>query len=122
MNSKLHVRPYKKYIQRFDEQERMLRFIFEELKNVAGAEIVKNRIDDFLENDSKYKMEPVEAELKRLYEQFVKFKANNMEMNEEKNAAIEEKWVTETAIFTLGAQQKPTADLGLAQPLIEEEG
>jgi V-type H+-transporting ATPase subunit a len=122
MNGKSMSRPYKKYIQRFDEQERMLRFIFEEIKTIPGAEIVKNRVDDFLENDSKYKMDAVEAEIKRLYEQFVKFKANNTEMTEEMNAAIEEKWVAETAIFTLTTQQKSTGDLGLAQPLIEEEG
>merc|ERR1719335_1668228 len=114
MNAKLPVRPYKKYIQRFDDMERNLRFIFEELKNIPGAAIVKDRIDDFLENDSKYKMDEVELELKRLHEQFFKFKENNIEMNEQKNAAIEEKCVTDTAILTLTAQQARSDNLGLS--------
>jgi len=121
MNSKVMVRPYKKYIQRFDDMERMLRFIMEEMRGIPGADIVRNRVDDFLENDSKYKMDDVELELKRLYEQFLKFKENNTEMNEQRNAAIEEKWVTETAIFTLSAQQKSSGELDLSSPLLDGE-
>jgi len=121
MNSKAMVRPYKKYIQRFDDMERMLRFIFEELKNVPDQIIVKNRIDDFLENDQKYKLDDVEAETKRIYEQFVLFKENNSVMNEERNAAIEEKWVAETAMFTLNSAGGAAAT-GLNAPLLEDGG
>jgi V-type H+-transporting ATPase subunit a len=122
MNSKMMVRPYKKYIQRFDDMERMLRFIQEEMRTIPGQEIVKDRIDDFLENDTKYKMDEVESELKRLYEQFLKFKENNTEMNDQRNSAIEEKWMTETAIFTLKATgPMRSGEAGLSAPLLEEQ-
>merc|ERR1719235_1297577 len=49
----------------------------------------------------------------------MKFKSNNGIMNEERNAAVEEKWVTETAIFTLTAQQKAAAGDDLSAPLLE---
>merc|ERR1712193_111385 len=40
-------------------------------------------------------------------------------MNEQKNAAIEEKCVTDTAILTLTAQQARSDNLGLSAPLLE---
>ena len=37
MNARDHARTYKKYIQRIDEMERILRFLFDQLSRVPGA-------------------------------------------------------------------------------------
>merc|ERR1719191_957304 len=88
MNSQDMRRPYKKYIQRLDELERVLRFLFDELSKIPGSEVMKNQVDSFLENDHEYKLDAVESELKKLYEQFMKFKENNTDLNEQRNAAF----------------------------------
>jgi len=101
MNSRDMQRTYKKYIQRIDEMERILRFLFEELQRVPGAEVQKNQVDDFLENARDLKLDEVEATLKGLYSQFVQFKENNMNLQTEKNQANEETQVVEAALKIL---------------------
>ena len=44
----------------------------------------------------------MESELKKLYEQFMKFKENNTDLNEQRNAAFEERCVMKTAEMSLG--------------------
>jgi len=105
MNSRDMRRPYKKYVQRIDEMERIVRFLFDEVGKVPGCEVTKNRNDNFLENDHEYKLDAVETELKQLYVQFMKFKENNAELQEQRNSSIEERCVTQLATTSLGAQQ-----------------
>lgn len=135
MNAQDMRRPYKKYIQRIDEMERILRFLFDELAK-TGNTVVHNRTDNYLENDHVYKLDAVETELKQLYVQFMKFKENNSNLSDEKNAAIEERCVMQMATMALamydarqaavsGAVQRGEgADFQFAstQPLLSEEG
>merc|ERR1719262_1612558 len=63
---------------------------------------MKNNVDTFLEQDHAYKLDAVEPELKKLYEQFMRFKENNADLNEQRNAAFEERCVMQTAEMSLG--------------------
>merc|ERR1719160_1113779 len=102
MNSSDMRRPYKKHVQRLDEMERILRFLFDELTKIPNCEVLKNQVDTFLEKDHEYKLDSVEAELKKLYGQFMKFKENNADLHEQKNSAFEERCVMQTATTSLG--------------------
>lgn len=62
MNSREMRRPYRKHVQRLDECERILRFMFEEIARIEGCEIQKNKVDEFLSAASSYKLEMVEGE------------------------------------------------------------
>jgi len=101
MNSHTANRQYKKYIQRIDEMERILRFLFEEINKLPGAVIVKNKVENFLQFDNAYQLDRVEESLKRLYDQFVKFRDNNLEMQDQKLSAIEERAVAVAATKSL---------------------
>mmetsp|Transcript_60125 Transcript_60125/g.158169 ORF Transcript_60125/g.158169 Transcript_60125/m.158169 type:complete len:811 (-) Transcript_60125:297-2729(-) len=130
MNARDHARTYKKYIQRIDEMERILRFLFDELSRVPGVAVEKNHVDDFLDNASTHKLDDVEVTLKQLYAQFVKFKENNMTLMTEKNQAVEETEVVATALQILtGAGAAPTLPAGLDEdfetgakrPILQED-
>ncbi|CAE8611648.1 unnamed protein product [Polarella glacialis] len=109
MNSRDMRRPYRKHVQRIDEMERILRFMFEEIGR-SGVEITKNRVNEFLEGES-YKLESVEAELQGLYSNFVKFKENNATLSLQRNQAAEEAQVVSTAMTMLiGGTVSPTVD------------
>ncbi|CAD7941089.1 unnamed protein product [Amoebophrya sp. A120] len=95
------ARPYKKYVQRLDDAERIVRFLIAEVSKFGFA-YYKNDVDGFLEEADKYKLDAVEADLKAVYKQFVDFKANNAALITERNQAIEEKWVVETSLSTFG--------------------
>jgi len=113
MNSQTMRRPYRKYIQRIDEMERILRFLMDELAKIPGATITKNNLENFLENDDAYKLDSVEAELKKLYVQFRDFQENNAQLTESKNAALEEKHVTALATQSLKTiMSGPGTDVG----------
>jgi len=101
MNEKSMQRPYKKYIQRLDEMERILRFLLEELTKVPGAEVVKNNVDIFLENAEDYKLDEVEARLMQIHRDFIQFKENNTKLLGRRNAALEERYVVQTAIASM---------------------
>jgi len=110
-------RPYKKYIQRIDEMERILRFIHEEIGSNTDLEIERNHIEEFLAHET-YQLDPVEKELSDLYKQFVKFQENNTQIVGEITQAHEEVKVMETAINWL----KHSASSGdLAAPLLSSE-
>eukprot|EP00746_Dinoflagellata_sp_MGD_P146156 gnl/MRDRNA2_/MRDRNA2_78674_c0_seq1.p1 gnl/MRDRNA2_/MRDRNA2_78674_c0~~gnl/MRDRNA2_/MRDRNA2_78674_c0_seq1.p1 ORF type:complete len:831 (-),score=151.11 gnl/MRDRNA2_/MRDRNA2_78674_c0_seq1:32-2524(-) len=113
MNVQDMRRPYKKYITRIDEMERILRFLTEEISNISGTEIKKNQVDSFLENDHMYKLDDVEAELKTLYGRFMEFKVNNSDLYEQMNSAIEERYVMHMAQLSLAnmAAQRRGMDL-----------
>mmetsp|Transcript_96759 Transcript_96759/g.282892 ORF Transcript_96759/g.282892 Transcript_96759/m.282892 type:complete len:850 (+) Transcript_96759:78-2627(+) len=101
MNARDMHRPYKKYIQRIDEMERILRFLLDELTKVPGAEVIKNNTDSFLENAESYKLDEVEARLKQIHQDFIQFKENNVKLTSKRNAALEERYVVQTAIASM---------------------
>eukprot|EP00921_Rhytidocystis_pertsovi_P003055 GHVQ01005085.1.p1 GENE.GHVQ01005085.1~~GHVQ01005085.1.p1 ORF type:complete len:840 (+),score=106.77 GHVQ01005085.1:508-3027(+) len=109
MNEYSMKRQYRKYIQRIDEMERILRFLFEEIDKLPGAHVHKNKIDNFLDNDKEYQLDRVEETLNKLYVQFVRFRDNNADLLEQKNSAIEEKHVLIAATNQLqeGARHGP---------------
>eukprot|EP00418_Pyrodinium_bahamense_P090121 CAMPEP_0179025010 /NCGR_PEP_ID=MMETSP0796-20121207/7754_1 /TAXON_ID=73915 /ORGANISM="Pyrodinium bahamense, Strain pbaha01" /LENGTH=847 /DNA_ID=CAMNT_0020720997 /DNA_START=44 /DNA_END=2587 /DNA_ORIENTATION=+ len=101
MNARDMHRPYKKYIQRIDEMERILRFLMDELTKVPGTEVIKNNVDSFLEHADDYKLDEVEARLKQIYQGFILFKENNAKLTGRRNAALEERYVVQTAIASM---------------------
>eukprot|EP01071_Lankesteria_metandrocarpae_P007374 Lankesteria_metandrocarpae@DN4661_c0_g1_i1.p1 len=101
MNAQSAHRQYKKYIQRIDEMERVLRFLFEEINKLPGATIVGNHVESFLNSDDQYKLDSVEAGLQKLYGQFVKFRSNNCNLHEGKVEAMEERAVAVAATRSL---------------------
>jgi V-type H+-transporting ATPase subunit a len=102
MNARDMHRPYKKYVQRIDEMERLLRFLTDEVERIPNVEIVKDNVEDFLVHAEDYKLEDVEARLKRYYADFVQFKENNMHLIAKRNAALEERYVVQTAAAHIG--------------------
>lgn len=108
------VRPYNNYIQRIEEMERIIRFLQEEIRclevataSSRGAEqvplVVRSEEGEksFLDNGKGYILDRVEEALSRLYAQFVLFKGNNTNLQNEKNAALEEQGVLQVAIQQL---------------------
>jgi len=118
MNARDMRRPYRKHIQRIDEMERVLRFMFDEIAKIEGCEVIKNEVDTFLENDGRYKLDQVEAELQSLYGNFTRFKENNATLVAEKNQAIEEQEVIRVAMKVLGSKN---ASQGLEAPLLGDD-
>ncbi|KFH17306.1 putative vacuolar proton translocating ATPase subunit A [Toxoplasma gondii MAS] len=134
MNAHSLTRQFNTYIQRIDEMERIIRFLEEEVNRLqdAGAKIIvgPEGAQNFLDNDKSYQLDKVEEALNRLHAQFVRFKSNNADLIQQKNAALEEKCVMTTAVqqlqgsamkdgFSAGAQNSP-AD-GTAAGNSEEE-
>jgi len=103
MNAHSMRRPYKRQMQRVDELERILRFLYDEIGKL-GAKVESGHIENFLANDETYQLDRVEMQLKKLYEQFTKFRDNNTELVEARNAAIEEKYVAMAASQSHGGE------------------
>jgi len=101
MNARNMHRPYKKYIQRIDEMERILRFLNDELDRVPHEEVIENNVTSFLENADKYKLDDVEARLKQIHREFIQFKENNANLTARRNATLEERAVIQTAIASM---------------------
>lgn len=120
------TRPYKKYIQRIEEVERIVRFLFEEVKKLPNSKIYKNDVQGFLENESAYNLSDMENTLKKLYVEFNNFRENNARLVTARNAAIEEKYVAEFAsqsVFTAGGRGGPPKESFehmASQSLLEE--
>merc|ERR1719316_749906 len=95
-------RPYRKYIQRIDEMERSLRFLGDEMGRIPEAKIVKDNLEDFLAHSNDYKLDDVEAQLKRIHTDFVQFKENNSNLLSKRNAALEELYVVRVALAQIG--------------------
>jgi len=102
MNARDMHRPYKKYIQRLDENERILRFLGDEIARIPEAHVEKDSLEDFLEHANEYKFDEVEARLKRIHVDFVQFKENNRSLVSTRNAALEELYVVRTAAAQFG--------------------
>ena len=58
-----------------------------------------------MENSSSYKLDAVESEVAQLFKQFSNFRTNNVDMLNQRNAAIEEKYVAYAASIHLRGQQ-----------------
>lgn len=107
MNARDMNRPYKKHIQRIDEMERILRFLTEELKKFPEAEVVTDNIDDFLQHSDKYKLDDVEAQLKRYYKDFLNNKDNSATLIAKRDAALEQKYVVKMAMASMAVNSPP---------------
>mmetsp|Transcript_79796 Transcript_79796/g.258535 ORF Transcript_79796/g.258535 Transcript_79796/m.258535 type:complete len:839 (+) Transcript_79796:146-2662(+) len=109
MNSRELSRPYKKYVQRIDEMERIVRFLLEELTRVPDAEVIKNNVDSFLDHSEEFKLDEIEGRLKQIYQEFIQFKENNSKLTAKRNAALEERYVVQTAIASMANVSAPRA-------------
>jgi len=102
-------RPYKTYIQRLDELERLIRFLTVETKKFGFASSYSD-VDGFLEaSDKLYRLDEVEKQIKATYQNFVTFKSNDSSLVAEKNAAVEERWVVETSLAMFGVPAVDTS-------------
>jgi len=112
MNAREMRRPYRKYIQRIDEMERILRFLYEEVGKLEGKAIIKNRVNEFLRADDNesYKLDTVEGELQTLYQHFLKFKENNGTLVDERNQCAEEAQVAAVALNLFSSPGGRSAD------------
>lgn len=111
MNEKTMKRQYKKYIQRIDDMERILRFLEENINKLPNVKIKKSKIENFLEHDNIYELDQVEESLNRLHVQFVRFCNNNKDLVDERNSAIEEKHVILTALNQLHPDMSKRSNL-----------
>ncbi|EAA17443.1 hypothetical protein YYC_00876 [Plasmodium yoelii 17X] len=111
MNEKTMKRQYKKYIQRIDDMERILRFLEENINKLPNVKIKKSKIENFLEHDNIYELDQVEESLNRLHVQFVRFCNNNKDLIDERNSAIEEKHVILTALNQLHPDMSKRSNL-----------
>jgi V-type H+-transporting ATPase subunit a len=117
MNAKNMQRPYKRQIQRIDEMERIIRFLVEELSRLQEQEVVKYNVECFLENSHEYELDKVEGKLKQIYQDFIQFKENNTQLTTKRNAALEERYVLQTAIASMAVTQRAQA----RQPSLESD-
>lgn len=115
MNAHEMRRPYRKHVQRIDEMERILRFVFDEMTKIDGCKIIKNRVNEFLDADSNgaYLLDNVEAELADLYKKWTLSKGMNDTLMNERNHAVEETQVAETALRMLegGAERSSSGGM-----------
>lgn len=112
MNAREMHRPYKKYVQRIDEMQRILRFLNDELQRIPEAEVITDNMEDFLEHAENYKMDEVEAMLKQTHHDFTEFKENNMQLIAKRNAALENRYVVQTAIASMVQLNTPSKNVG----------
>ncbi|AFZ81573.1 vacuolar ATP synthase subunit A, putative [Theileria equi strain WA] len=104
MNAKRMDRPYKKYVQRIDKMERMIRVLYEEIAKLPNAKIIKHNIDNFLHYDHMYRLDQVEESLIKLYDQFQMFKENDLLLRSERDNALNEYYVMLVAKKQLNPQ------------------
>jgi V-type H+-transporting ATPase subunit a len=122
MNAHDLHRPYKQHIQRIEDLERMLRFLMDELRKLPGVNLVRNRVEDFLASED-FTLDTLEERIKTLYTQYTGFRDNNKALGDEVTAAIEEKYVMQTAWGTLLSTinaDRPVAN-HLADPLLGDK-
>eukprot|EP00929_Paragymnodinium_shiwhaense_P095921 TRINITY_DN5724_c0_g1_i1.p1 TRINITY_DN5724_c0_g1~~TRINITY_DN5724_c0_g1_i1.p1 ORF type:complete len:811 (-),score=239.12 TRINITY_DN5724_c0_g1_i1:206-2638(-) len=117
-NSDHMRRPYRKYVQRIEEMERILRFVTAELAKIDGCSLVKNQVEEFMANCENYDLAEVEADLTRLYKDLVKATDNNAKLFEEKNQTVEEKQVVARALTLLQGSKRSSASDDLNAPLM----
>jgi V-type H+-transporting ATPase subunit a len=133
MNAKSMRRPYKKHIQRIDEMERMIRFLLDEVASQQDVKVISDKGDDFLMQDP-YKLDAVEAELKKLTDIHTQFKQNHADLIQQHNAVVQEqcvmqmrseslsRYVRAQASAIVGNSPRDDFDFTSAQSLLREEG
>jgi V-type H+-transporting ATPase subunit a len=110
MNARDMRRPYRKYVQRVEELERILRFVTAEMCNLDGFEVKRNCVKSFLDS-GEYQLESVEDELITLNKHLVRMKEMNSTLINEKNQTQEEIEVMGRATELLkGCDSDVTAD------------
>jgi V-type H+-transporting ATPase subunit a len=130
MNTRDSRRPFTRHVQRLNEMERILRFLYEEVGKIPALDITKRKIEEFLENDSQYSLDDVEEQLLALNKRFTTFRENNIQLTEQRNKAFEEVQVLEVALRMLGKPQKNMRQRGavalvesnLTAPLMDDAG
>ena len=61
-------RPFRRYIQRIDEVERMIRILADDIKAISDISLVRSRHESFLQRECKYRFDEIENEIKKRYE------------------------------------------------------
>lgn len=102
MNATSLHRPYKRYIQRIEELERILRFLADECEHSDDAFLVAGRTDSFLRREHLYRLDDVEGQIMAVHDRYVKLKENNKAMLEKMANAIQDRWVLTTAASQMG--------------------
>jgi len=118
MNTDGMRRPYRRHVQRLDEMERIIRFLFEEMTKM-GLSVKKTLVDNFIaaDNDKPYVLEDVEAQLKALYSQWTTLSENDARLASARNNVAEELEVVRLASSMLTGTRK-TEEGALKQPLM----
>jgi len=115
-------REFRKYIQRIDEMERIVRFMTNEVlaKNPdPTSPIVTCKIEEYMRNSKTFHLDKVESELTKEYSQFVRFQENHERLQVEVVLAEEEKEVTAYANTLLGRRVVESPDT-LDVPLLDD--
>jgi V-type H+-transporting ATPase subunit a len=114
MNHDAMRRPYRRHIQRLEEMERILRYLFEELARV-GCTVQKAQIDKFLKADGEkaYELNHVEGELQKLYLHWMQMMANDVRLTTERNHVAEE-----VELLSLATSMLSSEASGLDAPLV----
>jgi len=116
MNKQAMRRPFRKYVDRIAEMERILRFMDEEFKKLEDLPpIVRNQLDKFQKTEQeKYTLDKIETELSQKYQQWTRFKENNEKLTWGRNGTEEE-----IAVMKLAQRMLRNVNGGLEQPLLE---
>jgi V-type H+-transporting ATPase subunit a len=120
-NAKEMRRPFRRYIDRIAEMERIVRFLSDEFAKLDGVPTLeKNHIEAFQKTEQtqpEFSLEAVEAELLAKYDQWVKMKDNNEKLIAGRNATEEE--LNLMALFKKVLSNTRDSG-GLEQPLLED--
>jgi len=121
MNENVHARPFRKYIQRLDEMERIIRYLTNDViakDEEKAKEVQKTNIDQYFENAKNLSLDKIERSLSELYQQFVKFQDNNERLMLEKVLSEEEYEVVKFAgeLF----KEKGGGASGITVPLLSD--
>jgi len=117
MNAKDLRRPYKKYVDRIAEMERILRFMGDEFAKLEGlGPILRNEMEKFQQTEqATYSLDKLESELSSKYSQWLKFKDNDEKLTLGKNSTKEEACMVKHAERNVGSSRG-----GLEAPLLGE--
>jgi len=104
MNENSYQRPYRKYIQRIEEMERVIRSLKDQIDRLPGAEYENTQFESFFKYTSySYNLDDVEDSLTKLFVQFNRFKDNNQRILDEKVAAMEQRSVALVAASSISS-------------------
>jgi len=121
MNGDAMRRPYRRHVQRLEEMERILRYLFEEMDRM-DCDIVKTQIDKFLDADAvqPYVMDEVEAKLKKLYVHWTELMSNDEKLTLARNHVAEEVEVMRLATKMVVGSEHKERNFGAttSQPLL----